>query len=275
MELNVAPPEPGFHTSQPTAMTPHEKALTAINARLERLQASLREAKVETAQRFLFQSLVVTLAFAEALNDYIKKIGEYAQRRHAALKQVNETLEAQHAAALKSGQDLLEKLKAAPTDRAIRKEIERVQQNMAAIQKTLRRGTNALQRELAPSLATIDLMSDSVRRLSEADQSDALKRLLGTIVGQVRELYATQPALPAKDVIDAAGWERSTAAEIDDAAGFHDAYARAGYQATLALEFMALAVSEDPPRTGEEATRRASDAAAQRLKEITARLTAT
>lgn len=255
-------------------MTPHEKALTAINARLERLQASLREAKVETTQRFLFQSLVVTLGVAEALNDYIKKIGEYAQRRHAALKQTNAALESEHAGALKSGQALLEKLKAAPTDRAIRKEIERVQQDMAAIQKTLRRGTNALQRELAPSLATIDRMSESVRRLGESDDSDALKRLLKTIVGQVRELYATQPDLPAKDVIDAAGWEKSTTAEIDDAAGFHDAYARAGFHAALGLELMTLAVSENPPATRDEAAQRANEAAARRLKEITARLTA-
>ena len=63
-------------------MTPHEKAVNAINARLERLQANLREAKVETAQGFLFQSIVVTIAIAEALNDYIKQVGEYARRRH-------------------------------------------------------------------------------------------------------------------------------------------------------------------------------------------------
>ena len=255
-------------------MTPHEKAVTALNARLERLQANLREANAESAQRFLFQSLVVTLGVAEALNDYIKGVGQYARRRHGELKETNEALAAQHAGLLESGRDLLEKLKASPADRGLRREIERAQQAMAAIQKNLRRGANALQRDLAPSLALIDQMAESVRRLGEAEQSDALKRLLKTIVGRVRELYAAQPALPAKELVDAAAWEKAAIADIEQAAGFHDAYARAGYQATLALEWMIMAVSENPPRTAEEATQRANEAVSLRLKEITGRLTA-
>lgn len=259
-------------------MTPHEKAVNAINTRLERLQANLREAKVESAQRFLFQSIVVLIAVAEALNDYIKRVGEYAKRRHGEVKHTNEALDAQHAEWLKSGKELLEKLKANPTDRAIRKEIERAQESMAAIQKTMRRGANALQRDLAPSLATIDEMAVSVRRLSEADQSDALKRLLRSVVEQVKELYAAQPALPAlpaKDAIDAVAWEKSAVAEIDQAADFYDGYARAGYQVILAIEWMAMAVSENPPRAAEDATQRANEAVAARLKETAARLTAT
>lgn len=256
-------------------MTPHQKAVNAINTRLERLQANLADARVETAQRFLFQSLVVTVGMGEALNDYITMVGQHAQRRHGIVKQANETLGAQHADLLKSGRELLEKLKANPTDRAIRKEIERAQQRMAAVQKSVRRGANALQRELAPSLAMIDQMAASVRRFSEADESDALKRLLKTIVGQVSELYAAQRTLPAKDVIDPVAWEKSAVSEIDQAADFYDAYARAGYQATLALELMTMALSENPPRTAEEATRRANEAAAVRVKEITARFTAT
>jgi hypothetical protein len=258
-----------------TSMTPHEKAVGAINTRIERLQANLREANGETAQRFLFQSLVVTVGVAEALNDYIAMVGQYARRRHAELKQTNEALRAQHADLLKSGQEQLEKLKANPTDRAIRKEIEHTQQSMAAIQKNLRRAGNALQRELAPSLALIDPMAVNIRRLSEADQTDALKRLLKAIVGHVRELYAAQPALPAKDIIDAATWEKSLRAEIDQSAGFHDAYARAGYTATLALELMTMAVAENPPRSAEEASQRANESTAARIKAITARLTAT
>src|ERR1051325_8260382 len=131
-------------------MTPHEKAIAAINTRLERLQASLREAKEESAQRFLIQAVVVTLALADAFNTYIKAVGEYAQRRHGELKQTRETLTAQHAELLKTGQELLEKLKAAPTDKTLQKEIERVQTAMESLQKNLRRGANALQRDVAP-----------------------------------------------------------------------------------------------------------------------------
>ncbi len=255
-------------------MTPHEKAVNAINARLERLQANLREAKVETAQGFLFQSIVVTIAIAEALNDYIKQVGEYARRRHGEVKQTNEALAAQHAEMLSAGKELLEKLKADPTDRAIRKEIERAQQNMANVQKTLRRGANTLQRDLAPSLAMIDEMAVSIRRFSEADDGDALKRVLKTVIGQVRELYASQPNLPAKDVIDVPGWEKSLVAELEQSADFYDAYARTGYQTILAIELMSLAVSENPPHTTQEASQRGTDAVAQRVKDTTARLTA-
>ena len=63
--------------------------------------------------------------------------------------------------------------------------------------------------------------------------------------------------------------------EIDQAAGFDDAYARAGYQMVLALELMALGVTENPPRTAEEATQRATESAAARIKAVTARFTAT
>jgi hypothetical protein len=256
-------------------MTPHEKAINAVNARLERLQANLRDAKVEAAQRFLFQSLVVTIGVAEALNDYVKMVGKYAGRRHGDVKQTNEALSAQHADLLKSGQELLEKLKANPTDRAIRKEIELAQQKMAAVQKTLRRGAHALQRELAPSLAMIDEMAVSLRRFSEAEQNDALKRVLRTIVGLVREFYRAMPALPTKDVVDAAAWEKSAGAEIDQAVDFYDAYARTGGQAILALELMTMAVSENPPRTTGEAAQRGNEAIGARLKEITARFAAT
>lgn len=256
-------------------MTPHEKAVNAINQRLERLQANLRETKEESVQRFLFQSLVVTIAAAEALNGYIKSVGAYAQRRHGELKQTNETLAAQHAELLKSGQEWLEKLKANPTDRAVRKEIERAQQDMTAIQKNLRRGANALQRELAPSLAMIDSMAESVRRLAVADDTDALKRLIKTVVEQVRDLYAAQSDPLLKDVVDAEGWRKSVGAEIDQAAGIHDAYARTAHQVVLALELMALVLSGDPRPAAEETVPRANESAAARIKEITARLTAT
>lgn len=254
-------------------MTPHEKAVTAINTRLERLQANLREAKAEALQRFLFQSLVVTLAVAEALNDYIRQVGEYAQRRHAQVKQATEALGAQHAALLKSGQELLEQLKANPNDRAIRKEIEATQQKMAAVQKSLRRDTNALQRELAPSLALIDEMAITVRRFSEADHNDALKRVVKAAVSQTKELFASHPALPSSGVIDAVTWEASAVTEIERAVDFYEAYARAGSQATLALELMILALTENPPDNAEAAAQRSNDALAQRLKEITVRFT--
>src|ERR1041385_8559844 len=111
-------------------MTPHEKSVPAVNRPLARLQANLREAQEESAQRFLIQAVVVTLALADAFNSYIKAVGQYAQRRHGELKESSATLAAQHADLLKSGQELLEKLKATPTDKALRKEIERVQTAM-------------------------------------------------------------------------------------------------------------------------------------------------
>lgn len=252
-------------------MTPHEKAVNAINARLERLQANLREAKGEGAQGVLVQSVVVTIGVAEALNDYFKAIGQYAQRRHGELKQTNESLAAQHAELLQSGKELLEKLKAAPTDRAIRKEIDATQQKMAAIQKTLRRGTNALQRELALSLRMIDEMAVTVRRFSEADEPVALKRVLKTVVGQVYEYYAAHPAVPGKDIVDPVAWEKSAGAELEQANDFYDGYSRAGFQVILALELMTIAVSDRPPQTSEETAQRAREAVTTRLKQIAAR----
>lgn len=253
-------------------MTPHEKAVNAINARLERLQANLRESNVEAVQQFLFQSIVATVGVAEALNDYIKAVGAYAERRHREVRQTNERLTVQHAELLQSAKDMLEKLKANPTDRAVHKEIERAQQEMEAIQKAVRRGANVLQRETAPCLALIDEMAMSVRKLGEVDQRDALKRLLKAIVGQVREFYHSLPGLPAKDVIDAPTWEAATAAEMDQAVDFYDAYARAGFQATLALESIALAISENPPRTAAEAMQRGNEATVARLKQVAARI---
>ena len=255
-------------------MTPHEKAVAAINTRLERLQANLRDAKVESAQRFLFQSIVVTIGIAEALNDFLRAIGAYAQRRHGAVKEANEALGAQHAELLGSGKELLERLKADPSDRTLRKEIDRVQQEMATIQKTLRRGANALQRELAPSLAMIDEIAVTVRRLSEADQADALKRVLTTVVEQVRDFYDAQPGVSARDFFDALAWQSSATSEIDQASDFYDAFARAGYQVVLALELMAAILAENPPRTAEAAAQRANEAVAARIKDVTARLTA-
>lgn len=254
-------------------MTPHEKAVHALNARLERLQTNLREAQVEAAQRFLLQSVVVAVGLGEALNDFGRGVGQFAQRRHAALKDANERLSAQHAELLKTGQALLEQWKANPKDKALRKEIDRVQQAMETVQKTLRRAANTLQRELAPGLAQIDELAVSVRRFAEAEQGDALKRVLKTLVGQVRTFYADQPGLPAKELVEAASWETTALAEIDQAADFYDAVARAGYQALLALELMTLAVAEQPPATREEAAQRASTAVAARVKAITARLT--
>ena len=256
-------------------MTPHEKAINAVNARLERLQANLSEAKGEATQQFLFQSLLVTIGAAEALNDYITVVGKYAQRRHAEVKKNNEALAAQHAEFLTSGQELLEKLKANPTDRALRKEIEVAQQKMSAIQKNLRRGTNALQRELAPSLGLIDEMAVSVRRFSETDQSDGLKRVLRTMIGQVRELFGAQLGVAARDVMDAAAWEKSAAAEVERGADFYDAYARAGFQAILAIELMALVLADNPPQSAAEVTQRGNEAVVARLKTIAARFSET
>jgi hypothetical protein len=100
-------------------MTPIEKAEQALNRRIDQLQANLREADTEPAQRFLFQSLVVCTGIGEALTEYIKMIGQYAQGRHGELKETHATLSAQHDELLKSGNELLDRLKAAPSDQAI------------------------------------------------------------------------------------------------------------------------------------------------------------
>jgi hypothetical protein len=251
-------------------MTPHEKAVAAINARLEKLQGDLRASNAETAQHFLVQAIVVTIGLAEALNDFIAQVGRHAQRRHGEARQASESLAARHAAALHSGRELLEKLKANPTDRAVRKEIELAQKDMAATQKALRRGANALQRELAPGLAAIDRMAEQIRKLVEAGQSDGLKRIVRAVVAHVGEFCAAQPA-PLKSLVDPEAWEKMAVAELDQAAGFNDAFARAGFQTVLALEIMTAVLAENPPRTPDEATGRATAAASERLKRITAR----
>ncbi|MEO7414061.1 MAG: hypothetical protein ABIZ81_11975 [Opitutaceae bacterium] len=252
-------------------MTSIEKAETALNRRLERLQANLRETTSETTRRFLTQSLVVCVGLGEALTDYLKMIGQYAQGRYGKLKQAHDSLTAEHADLLESGNELLARLKADPNDRLIRQDIERAQQAMAGIQKTLRRGADSLQRDLAPSMGIAEKLAVSVRRFGEADQLDALKRVIAMIVEHVRELYLAQPGLPAKGVIDAPAWEKSAVAEIQQASDFYEAYAMAGYQALRAIDVMTLAVSPTPPLTAEEANLRANESVAARVKAITAR----
>jgi hypothetical protein len=214
---------------------------------------------------------VVCVGLGEALTDYIKTIGQFAQERHGELKESHDTLQAQHADLLKSGQDLLEQLKANPTDRVIRKEIERAQQAMEGIQATLRRGANALQRDLAPSMGGMDELAETLRRLAEAEQLDALKRAIKSIVGHAHGLYRAQPKLPSREIIDAEVWQTLAVTEIEEVISFHEAFARAGYQALLALELMTMAVSPTPPASAEEATRRAIESVAHRLTAITAR----
>jgi hypothetical protein len=252
-------------------MTPIEKAETALNRRLERLQINLRAATSENSRRFLAQSLVVCIGLGEAMTDYVKMIGQYAQGRYGEIKQSHAALTAQHADLLKSGAELLAQLKVRPDDRAIRQEIERTQHAMESIQKTLRRGANSLQRDLAPSMGMADKIAGSIRHFAEADGPEPLKHAIGKIVGHVRELYLSHPALPAKDIIDAAAWEKSAAAEIEQASDFYEAYALAGYQALRALDVMTMAVSSTPPETAEHAAHRANESVATRLKEITVR----
>ncbi len=254
-------------------MTPIEKAETALNARIARIQANLVETKSDTSRQFLFQSLVACIGIGEALTHYVKAIGDFARERHGVLKQSHAAHTAEHEELLRVGKEQLERFKAAPTDKALRKEIERTQASMAAIQKTLRRGTNALQRELAPSMAMLDEIALTLRRLGEADQKEPLKRAVKRIIEQADELYRAQPTLTAKRIVDAEAWANSAAAEIDRAPEYYEAYAHAGTQAMLALDVMALALSTTPPTTAEDATRRASESVSARIKEITGRFT--
>jgi len=253
-------------------MNPTEKAEVALNTRLDRLQANLRETSSESARRFLFQSLVVCVGLGEALTDYVKKIGEYAQARYGQLKQTHTTLTAEHAVLLNTGNELLDRLKANPTDRTIRQEIDRAQRDMAAIQKTLRRGADSLQRDLAPSMSMVDELAVTVRRFGEAGERAELKRVLGTVVEHVRELYRTQPDLPSKNLIDTEAWGTSAVAEMEQTTDFYEAYASAGYQVVRAIEVMTMAVSLTPPSTAEEISAQANVAVATRLKAIAERL---
>jgi hypothetical protein len=253
-------------------MNPTEKADIALNTRLDRLQANLRETSSDTARRFLFQSLVVCVGLGEALTDYVKTIGEYAQARYSQLKQTHTALSAEHASLLTSGNELLERLKANPGDPSLRQAIERAQRDMAAIQKNLRRGADSLQRDLAPSMAMVDELALTVRRFGEAAERDELKRVLQSVVEHVRELYRTQPSLPSKNLIDTTSWGKSAVAEMQQTTDFSEAYASAGYQIVRAMEVMTLAVSSTPPASAEEISARANAAVATRLKAIAERL---
>ncbi|HEY1109032.1 MAG TPA: hypothetical protein VGE76_10380, partial [Opitutaceae bacterium] len=153
-------------------MTPTEKAEAALNTRVAAIQAHLRTAQSEAAQQSLFQALLVCFAIGEALTDYVRSIGEYAQGRHGELKQVQASLTAQHATLLETGNQLLAQFKAAPTDKALRKELDRTQRAMETIQKTLRRGAYALQGEVAPGMALIDKVALTIRRFGEAAEID-------------------------------------------------------------------------------------------------------
>jgi len=262
----------GFYAPFPL-MTPIEKAETALNTRISELQAKLPEASSETAQKSLFQSLVACIGIGEALTDYVRMIGQFANARHGELKQIHGTLTARHAELLKAGQELLERLKANPSDRALRKEIEAVQTAMAAIQTKLKRGANALQRDTAPGIAMLDPLALGVRQLAEAGHLDTLKRAIKTIVGTVDEFYHAQPSLPAKDIIDAPAWEKSAVSEIEQASDSHGAYTRAAYHAMLGLDTMTMALSDAPARTADEAISRAQKSVATRVQAITARFT--
>lgn len=255
-------------------MTPIEKAENALNFRIEQLRAKLRAAESDTARGFLLQSIVACVGIGDALKDYIKMIGEFAKGRYGELKPEHEALTAQHADLLTAGKAMLEQLKANPSDKALLKEIEKAQAAMETIQKTLRRGANALQRDVAPAIALIDPLSLSIRRLAEADQLDALQRVIKLLIGHAEELYHDHPTLPDKGIIDAATWETTALSEIDQATDFYEAYARAGYQAMLALDVLTMAVSPTPPSTAEEAIQRAGASVVARVKAITARFTA-
>jgi hypothetical protein len=253
-------------------MTPIEKAESALNERINQLKANLRETVAEKPRQFLYQSIVVSLGLNEALTVYLSMIGQFARVRYSSIKDSNAALIEQHADLMKSGRGLLEELKANPQDHLLLKRIESAQQQMAAIQKELRRGANALQRELTPSMGAVEKIALSVKRFAEADQRDLLKRSVGEIVENVRELYLTQPDLPGRLIIDESDWEKSVASEIAESTDFYEAYARAGFRALVALGILSMAVSRNPPATADEALSRATEIVAAQLKTITDRL---
>lgn len=250
-----------------------EKTEAALNQRIASIQAQLRTTQSETAQKSLFQALLVCLAVSEALTDFMRSVGEYARNRHSDLKRAEADLTARHAALLDSGGRLLEQLKANPANQALRKEIDRTQRDMEAIEKTLRRSTNAFQADVAPGMRMIEEVAVTIRRFSEADQIGSLKRVVKLMVGHAYELYRSQPGVPAKGIVDAVVWEKAAVAGVDEATEFQAAFAHAGYQVLLTLEVMGMALIPGPPQTTDEATRRATEAIAVRMKTVASRLT--
>lgn len=255
-------------------MTPLEKAEAALNSRIERIQTNLKDTRSESARSFLFQSLVVCVGIGEALAGYVNAVQVYANTRYNEIKDMQGRLTAEHDGLLASGNDLLERLRANPTDRDLLKQIEQTKKDMAAVQKTLRRGADSLQSELAPSMGIMDKLALSIRRIAEADGIDPLKRTLRTVFEHVGELYSAQERLPSKNIIDPAALEASALGEMDQATEFYDVFARSAYHTMLAVDLMTLALSSQPPQTAEEAVKRAHAASTTRLNVIAARLTA-
>jgi len=256
-------------------MTSIEKAENALQKRIEQLKTELRDSAVETTRQFLVQSIVVSVGFKEALSAYVTAIGDYAKRRYDSIKETNTALIEQHAGLMKSGNELLDQLKANPKDGFLLKKIEAAQQEMAAIQNELRRGANALQRDLTPSMGAVDKVGASVKRFAEADQRDALKRAVAALVENVRELYLTHPGLHSRGIIDVSSWAKSVSSEVTQSTDFFEAYARTGFQAISALDVLIMAVSQNPPLRADEAIARASESVSARLKAIGARFSET
>lgn len=253
-------------------MTPMEKAEHALNERIAHLQVRLNEAQSDTARHHLIQAVVVCVALSEGITDYVRNVQQYAQSRYGELKEKQAALTSHHAELLTAGKGLLEQLKADPADRNVRREIEQAQRAMAAIQKTLRKSADTLQRELSPSLRRVDEIAETVGRLCRAEDKSELGRSIRLMIGEVLALYRGHPNLPAKGVIDASAWETSALSSVEETTEFDDAHARAGFQILVALQVMTLAVSPAPPLTAEDATQRANEAVAQRIQRITARL---
>jgi hypothetical protein len=244
-------------------MTPMGKAEAALNGRIAEFQAKLRNAEAEATRRSLVHAVMVLLAIREAVSHYVQAIGDYAKNRFAELKEQQTALTGEHAQLLKSGSEMLERLKANPADREIRKEIERTQRSMEAVQKNLRRGADTFQREIGPSLVLVDKLADSLRRLCESEDQVSLKRATKTLFSDVEE-FSRVP-------VDAAAWYRSAAASIDEGTDFYDANARACFQALLALELITLAISTRP-EAQQNIVETANAAATARVTAVASRL---
>lgn len=252
-------------------MTPIEKAENALNSRIQYFQSKLAEQNSEATRRTLVQALVVYVGIGEAIADYVRTLNQFATSRFATLKQEQAKLTAEHAELLSSGETLLTQLKADPTDRAVRKEIERAQQKMEAVQKTLRRSADALQREISPGVRLLDEMAATLRYLAEAEDALSLKRATKKLTLHAQELFRHAPQAP-HGLIDAATWEASAVEAIDQSQDFYEAHARAGTQAVLALALMSISLSAGAESVPESVLTLANGAVTKRLTEIAARL---
>lgn len=251
-----------------------EQAEKALNARIQDFQTKLQAADAGPLRDSLVQAIVVYAGIGEAISAYVQSINQYATARFGELKTAQGTLTTEHAELLKSGHALLEELKLRPTDRALRKEIERTQRKMETLQKTLRRGADALQREISPGVRSLDELAAALRQLAEAEDTAKLRRAVHSMLAVARDRYHSGDHPPGNGVSPVAAWERGAVEAVENATNFYAAHARAGTHAILVTELLSAAMRVTPPETLDAGLQEAHAAVARRLAAVAERFRA-